>query len=114
MKERKDPRETEAMRRPVELESRPLRNLVTISHVSDCSHIWIPSKTEANSHSGSTSKLLIWLALYPDVADADSIKKIPKFSRRSPWSIVEVGDMMWSDSYLLKFYGSCRCQASSI
>jgi hypothetical protein len=84
--------------RPVELESRPLRNSVTVTRVLECTCILIPCKTEANSHSGSTSKLLIWLALYPDVADADSIKNIPKFSRRNPWSTVEVGDMMWSNS----------------
>lgn len=36
------------------------------------------------SHSGSTSKLLIWLALYPEVADADSINAMPTFSCRSP------------------------------
>lgn len=39
-----------------------------------------------DSHSGKTNKLLIWLALYPDVAEAASMKAIPRFNLRKPLS----------------------------
>lgn len=54
---------------------------------------------------------MIWLALYPDVADADNIKKIPRFNLRNPWLALDVGDMMQPVSFLLIFRGSLRCQA---
>lgn len=47
-----------------------------------------------DSHSGSTRRLLIWLALYPEVAEAASIKAIPRLSFLRPASSVDVDKIM--------------------
>lgn len=41
-------------------------------------------------HSGSTSRPLIMLAQYPAVADAASMKLIPRLSFRNPGSLIQL------------------------